>query len=250
MTVRIWGIIFALIVIFFTNCKKFEKNGHMQQPGIALTFDDGRVDNWYRYLPLMDSLGIKATFYICKYKRLTNEQKNKLHAIENRGHEIAYHTVSHYNLVDYIYKYHHTIEELMQKEIECGLKEMNKDGFYPVTFAYPYGVRNGVLDKQLMRYFKSVRALNGTYDYAKSLASTERNDLLYGFGIDKSSNHSDPVLINLLKSAKNNGNCAILVVHDINSNGRLSVSLDRLLKIVQFAKEEKLKFYTVSEISN
>ena len=59
----------ALIISvgLFSGCKKFEKEGHMNEPGIVLTFDDDRVDNWYSFLPLFDSLGVKATFYICKY---------------------------------------------------------------------------------------------------------------------------------------------------------------------------------------
>ena len=53
----------------------------MQSPGIALTFDDDRVDNWFQYLPLFDSLDVRATFYISKYNRLSAEQKNKLRII-------------------------------------------------------------------------------------------------------------------------------------------------------------------------
>ncbi|MEP6677110.1 MAG: polysaccharide deacetylase family protein, partial [Ferruginibacter sp.] len=117
-------------VTLLLGCKKFEKQGFLQQPGIAMTFDDNYVDNWIRYLPFLDSAGIKATFYISNYNRLTAKQIQDLHVIQNHGHEIAYHTVNHYNMVDYVYKYHHSVEDLMQKEIVAGLKMMQKDGFY------------------------------------------------------------------------------------------------------------------------
>jgi peptidoglycan/xylan/chitin deacetylase (PgdA/CDA1 family) len=222
----------------------------MKDAGIALTFDDYRIDNWYEYLPFLDSAGVKATFYICKYNRLTPIQKQKLQEIRNHGHEIAFHSTNHYNMPDYIYKYHHTMDELLYNEIELGLKQMNKDGFYPVTFAYPFGAHNAILDKALGKRFKSVRALNGTMDFTKSLVSTEKNNLLFGLGIDKSSQRSDPDIVNLLKAAINNHHCAILVAHDINTANKYSVTLDRLKKITQFAKENNLKYYTVSEISN
>jgi peptidoglycan/xylan/chitin deacetylase (PgdA/CDA1 family) len=238
------------ICLLFICCTKYEKHGQLKEAGIALTFDDDRVDNWFKYLPYLDSAGVKVTFYVCKYNRLTQEQKNKLLIIQNHGHEIAFHSVNHYNMLDYVYRYKHTTDEMMLNEIECGLKMMNKDGFYPTTFAYPYGAHNGLFDKMLMRYFKSVRALNGTNDFSKSLAPTEKNNLLFGLGIDKSSNRTDEAVLQLIQSASDNNNCAILVAHDINTALKLSVTLGRLKKVIDQAKRLNMKFYTVSEISN
>ncbi|MBS1510801.1 MAG: polysaccharide deacetylase family protein [Bacteroidetes bacterium] len=241
----------ALVVIlgFNTGCKKFEKQGQLQDPGIVLTFDDNMVDNWYSYLPLLDSAGVKATFYICKYNRFTNDQKRKLQEIKKHGHEIAFHTTNHYNMEDYVYKQKHTIDDLMRCEVEAGLKLMNQDGFYPTTFAYPYGAHNGVFDKMLLRYFKSVRALNGTQDYSKSIVPTEKNNLLYGLGIDKSSRRSDQDINSVMESAKDNRACVIFVAHDINTASKYATTLHRLMQILNFAKKHNLKYYTVSEIS-
>lgn len=238
------------ICMLFNGCTKFKKDGQLNQAGIALTFDDDRVDNWFKYLPYLDSANVKATFYVCKYNRLTSAQKNKLTIIQSHGHEIAFHSTNHYNMLDYVYKYKHTTDELMLNEIECGLKMMNKDGFYPTTFAYPYGAHNGLYDKMLMRYFKSVRALNGTNDFSKSLAPTERNDLLFGLGIDKSSKRTDEDVLQLIKSASSNNNCAVFVAHDINTDRKLSITLNRLNKMIDQVKQLNMKFYTVSEISN
>ena len=65
----------AIIIVAFCGCKKFEKEGHCQEPGIVLSFDDDRVDNWFEHLAFLDSSGVKATFYICKYNRFTADQK-------------------------------------------------------------------------------------------------------------------------------------------------------------------------------
>jgi peptidoglycan/xylan/chitin deacetylase (PgdA/CDA1 family) len=201
-------------------------------------------------LPYLDSANIKATFYVCKYNRFTKNQKQKLAVIQSHGHEIAFHSTNHYNMLDYVYRYKHTIDELMLNEIECGLKMMHKDGFYPTTFAYPYGAHNGLYDKKLLQYFKSVRALNGSNDFSKSLAPTENNQLLFGLGIDKSSKRSDEVVLQVIKSAADNNTCAVFVAHDINTNLKLSVTLDRLKKIADYTKQLGLKYYTISQISN
>jgi peptidoglycan-N-acetylglucosamine deacetylase len=247
-------ILFVLLcAISFVNlkCKKFDKpNGQFNVAGVALTFDDDRVNSWFKFLPMLDSAGVKATFYISNYNRFSAEKKKKLATIKSYGHEIAFHTTNHLNMEEYVYKNKHTIEELMTNEIEAGLKLLNKDGFYPTTFAYPYGVHNAVIDKALMKYFKSVRALNGTQDFAKSLVATTKNDVIYGLGIDKGSSRSDADINSVLNSALNNKTCLVTVCHDINTNSSLSVSTDRLKKIIKFVKDNKMKFYTVSEISN
>ncbi len=222
----------------------------MNEPGIVLTFDDNRVDNWVAYFPLLDSLGVRATCYICKYYRFTDDQKRKLSIIKSYGHKIAFHSTNHYNMEEYVYKQKHTVDELMRCEIEAGLKQMNKDGYYLTTFAYPYGAHNGMLDKLLMRYFKSVRALNGTQDFTKSTVPYYNNDVLYGPGIDKSSKRSDADIINILQSVKNNNTIAVFVAHDINSRSKYSVTLARLLKIINFVKANNLKYYTAAEISD
>lgn len=240
----------VLGLIICSGCTKFEKHGQMKEAGIALTFDDDRIDNWFQYLTFLDSANVKATFYVCKYNRFTPVQKQKLAIIQSHGHEIAFHSTNHYNMMDYVYKYNHSIDELIKNEITDGLKLMNKDGFYPTTFAYPYGAHNGIYDKMLMRYFKSVRALNGTTDLSKSLVPTERNDVLYGLVIDKNGRRSDETIMQVIKTASNNGNCAVLVAHDINSGRGLSVERTRLKKIFDYVSQMGMRYYTVSEISN
>ncbi len=251
MAKRFAGItILLLTTLLFAGCTKFKKDGSVKDPGVVITFDDNYVDNWVEYLPMLDSAGVRATFYICRYNRFSAAQKAKLQLIQSHGHEIAFHTTNHYNMMDYVYKHKHTPEEWLKYEIEDGLKLMNCDGFYPQTFAYPAGAHNGLSDNMLQRYFKSVRALNGTNDFSKSLVPTEKNLVLYGLGIDKSSKRSDETVLSVIKSASDNRDCAIFVAHNINGNSPLSVTKERLLKMFAYIKSLGLKYYTASEISN
>lgn len=248
-TLSLWPLL-LLALLLPCACKKFDKQGYMAQPGLAITFDDNYVDNWHKYLPLLDSLGIKATFYISGYHKFNPQQIHKLRFIQQHGHEIAYHTLNHYNLVDFVYKYHHTIPQMIQQEIIPGLLKMNQDGFYPKTFAYPFGSHCGALDKALLQYFKSVRALNGTTNYGLSQAITEKNDILYGLGLDLSSKHTDATIGKMLTNAKEKNTCAVMVAHRINAdNTKLTVTINRLRAISAQAKSLGLKFYTISEIS-
>jgi peptidoglycan-N-acetylglucosamine deacetylase len=118
-----------LILLFFFGCTKYDKPGYMPRPGVALTFDDCYVDEWYDFLPVFDSFHVKATFYISNYQNLTQDQKDKLKILKNHGNEIAYHTLTHPDMVKYLRK--NSMERLEGEEILRGLVLMNADGFYP-----------------------------------------------------------------------------------------------------------------------
>jgi len=131
--------LFAITLIIGPGCKKYVRHGELEG-GLVLTFDDNYVDDWYKYLPLLDSFGVKATFYVSHYPLLSIRQKSRLKIIQQHGHEIGFHTTHHANLVNMIKN--KTLQEVMQKEVKEGLDSMRKDGFYPKNFAYPFGQHN------------------------------------------------------------------------------------------------------------
>lgn len=247
MLFKITITVFSAIVML-ASCRKTDRYGAIAEAGIALTFDDDYVDNWYKYLPVLDSLGVKATFYISSYHKLSAEQVSKLRYIMQSGNEIAYHTTNHINIAKYLES--HTEEELLQNEIYPDLIKMQQDGFFPVVFAYPYGSHNHETDKYLKSYFKSLRALNGSPNLAKSLAPSTNERILFAMEMDISGKRKDWMYDEMLHSASENRNCLVLVGHRIEEgNTNLKVPLSRLLHIVNRSKELGLKFYTVSEIS-
>jgi peptidoglycan/xylan/chitin deacetylase (PgdA/CDA1 family) len=244
-------IFFFLAVLYLctAGCYKYERTGgNVDKPGIALTFDDFSIDNWCKYLPLLDSFGAKATFYISSYHLLTPHQKDKLREIQRHGHEIGYHTTFHNNLSEYVKQ--HGIKDLLEIEIYQDLKKMNRDGFYPTTFAYPYGVHDNYLDAQLLTIFKSLRALNGSKDLGKSVTRTTSNTLLYGLGMDNDK-RSNGTLEKMMDLANQNHNCLVLVGHQIeNPASKFQVPYQKLKCVLQKARNLNMEFYRISEISN
>ena len=77
-----------LSLVIFSACHKEAPQGNLVEGQVALTFDDASVENWYNNLALLDSLNIKATFYISHYHTFGKQQKAWLKEIEKRGHEI------------------------------------------------------------------------------------------------------------------------------------------------------------------
>ncbi len=236
------------IISFSSSCNKADKIPDAPKPGLALTFDDYSVDNWHNYMKLFDSLDVKATFYISNFNKLTAAQKAKLHQLQNHGHEIAFHSTNHVNFVKYLNN--NKSEKLIEEEVTKGLELMNNEGFFPGTFAYPYGAHTDALDKALLKRFKSVRALNGTHDFANSLCPLSGNTMLFSLGIDETSKRKIEQIEELLTKASQTNKCAVLLVHNIQrSDIKMQLPLWKLKRIISTAKSLGLKFYTISEIS-
>ncbi|TDH23264.1 hypothetical protein EXU57_17470 [Segetibacter sp. 3557_3] len=248
MKLQTWGLL-LLVWMFYVGCTKDSvKNGHVDRPGIALTFDDTYIDEWYACLPLLDSFGVKATFYISSYHRFSSAQKLKLKHLQQKGHEIAFHSTNHFDLKQYLNNA--SMDKLIKCEILAGLEKMNADGFYPKTFAYPYGKHTALLDNELGKYFKSVRALNGTTNLAKSLVTGCENRIIYGLGIDESSKRPLSQLLQLVRNAKSGNACAVFVAHHIGTDTlKMQLPVYKLRALIEEAHSLKMSFCTISELS-
>lgn len=252
------GYLILVVGLFFNlSCNKTEAlhidstsvaPAPTQKGGVALTFDDYNIDNWHKYLGLFDSLGAKATFYISNYNLLTVKQKQKLLEIQQHGHEIAFHSTNHPNFLRYADST--GFESLLKNEVNNGLQLMNGDGFYPKTFAYPYGKHNEMIDKLLLKNFRSVRALNGTGKLINSLVSKQGNKILHSLGIDKSSGITTDKLDEWLRIAQQSDKCIVLVAHKIEfDQSKLQIPYTTLKYLLQKSNELNMHFYTISEIS-
>jgi peptidoglycan/xylan/chitin deacetylase (PgdA/CDA1 family) len=246
-TTRFTVSVFLLLCTSFLNsgCEKYVKQGELEG-GVALTFDDNYIDDWYAHLPLLDSFGARATFYVSSYYRLSGAQRNKLKILQQHGNEIAFHTTHHVDMVEFLRT--KTLQQLMKQEVKDGLDSMAKDGFYPKSFAFPYGKHNDLVDAALLSIFRSVRALNGTKDYTQSVCRKKGKTFFRGLGMDDDSkpNH---VITEMLINAKHHHNAVVLVGHRINSRLRPNMSSSKLRFILQQARDLELKYYTIEELS-
>ncbi|MBX9784533.1 MAG: polysaccharide deacetylase family protein [Chitinophagaceae bacterium] len=116
-------LLFALITACcLLSCKRDTvPNGEMSAGFITISFDDNAVANWNEYLPLLDSLGMKATFYACRYHELNAAQKTELHNIESHGDEIAFHTTTHSDMVKALSK--SGMDNLLKTEVKEELEK-------------------------------------------------------------------------------------------------------------------------------
>lgn len=240
----------VLTFSLFTGCSKQIPQGRLDDGYIALTFDDSSVANWYTNLTMLESFGIKATFYISNYHSLTNADKHLLKKIRDNDHEIAYQTTNHKNLVRLLYSSSDGWNKV-EKEINTDLELMQKDGFIISDFAYPYGDYDAALNRGLLKTFRTVRAMTNQTNFYRSLATDAGCDrlVLFGAHVDNQTCLSNGDLARLLTRAKQKKACAILVAHEINRPySKYQIDTNKIKFIADKAKELNLRFITVDEL--
>ena len=224
--------------------------------GIALTFDDNAVTNWYGIQDLLKKYNAHATFYVSSFGGRSEDEINMLKTMKENGHEIAFHGAHHTDVNEYLSD--HSIEEYLNYEIIPGIDLMKNAGLDPVDFAYPYGSENDDVTAVLETYFIHIRgtAYHGSgklkdvdsvfYQYGSNEAH------IYGIGIDDITygNSLDDIYEGILR-AKNEEKILIFYAHTpvVSNPQSYQISHDRLEKILINASENDMKFYKISEIN-
>jgi peptidoglycan/xylan/chitin deacetylase (PgdA/CDA1 family) len=157
-------------IIPFAQTLERRDEGNGGRPAVAITFDDGYVDNHAQALPILVSAGAHATFFIttglidrderviARLKRLWNAPAEEmvgmtwLQVIELRdaGMDIGAHTVTHPNLGD-------LSEQAVSFELSRA-KQLLEDHLRQriVSLAYPFGVPQRNFSQQTMRLARDV----------------------------------------------------------------------------------------------
>ena len=115
------------------------------EEGVAITFDDGYQDNLLHAAPVLQALGLPATFFVVPGRlggmldhdwdeeRSTLMTWDEIRALEQMGFTIGAHTMTHPRLS-------HLSEDGQQAEISGSAEALQDALGHPVTaFAYPFG---------------------------------------------------------------------------------------------------------------
>ena len=87
-----------LTLLFLTSVPAQDNNAapwNNRQCAVALTYDDGLNVHLDKVIPVLDSAGFRATFYIPANSPALNQRLDEWKAIADRGHELGNHTLFH-----------------------------------------------------------------------------------------------------------------------------------------------------------
>ncbi|RLI98050.1 MAG: hypothetical protein DRO99_01685 [Candidatus Aenigmatarchaeota archaeon] len=117
---------------------------------VSITFDDGNMEQYERYLPVLEMFGFKATFYITT-SQIGMKGKmgwDELRGLHDNGHEIGSHTHTHPHMTM-------LRPRLLEDELAKSRKILEKFGAR--SFAYPAGDYDKRVVDAVKRHYESAR---------------------------------------------------------------------------------------------
>ena len=224
--------------------------------GVCLTFDDNYILEWFNALDCLDRYSAKATFFVSHFDKLVDREIGMLKEIESRGHEIGYHTISHFKPTDFVVKY--SIEEYINREISPGMELMFSAGFKPRSFAFPYNDSNDELQIKLLEQFDILR-LRADVLADALYEKSNRNRILRAKSIDLHINSSNPEfkfrilddIVEEFRVASKENKIIATYAHGISNRvvPYHYISMWGLEYLLHYAREIGLNFYTALDLA-
>jgi len=239
------------LVIGLSSCNKQPRT-----PGICLSLDDRSVKGWYALRSTFKEYGAHVTFFVTQFDSLSPSEIQMLRQLQSDGHEIASHGALHVQAEQYIKE--HSYSEYVTNEIDPGISSMQKAGFQPVSFAYPYGSKYWFTDYLLLKKFKTTR---GVAFLKKGQSIADLDDIFYGFDgnrklssleIDGQSPLSQTMITQAMERAQGKEEVLLLSGHqpsDSSEAGAYSFDREVLRFILDQAKSRRLRFYRVKDLA-
>jgi len=210
-----------------------------KRAAVSLSFDDARLSQLDRGMPVLDRFGVKATFYV-SFQRFHQrlEEWKRAAAV---GHEIGNHSLNHACSANFPWNAARVLEnydlDTMEAEIlEASAHIREAVGHDPVTFAYPCGqmfVGRGEACRSyvplIARHFVAGRGWRDEHfndprvcDLAKA-AGTESDGL--GFTELRAA---------VAKAAAQGGDWVIFAGHEVGTGGRQTTLADDLARLCEY----------------
>ena len=206
---------------------------------LSLSFDDGRLSQPDKGIPLLDKYNVKATFYLvpsAMQERLEG-WKNAVH----NGHDIGNHSLTHPCTGNFDWSRDNALENYslatMKKNLDSANKIIKRElGVTPVSFAFPCGQKFVGRGKDTKSYVPLIATLfesgRGWLDEAPNEPSYCDMSQLTGMELDGKS--FDEVK-KIIESAKANGKWLILAGHEMNEGGDQTSLLTTIEAVCKYA---------------
>ena len=214
-----------------------------KRAAISLTFDDARLTQIDRGIPILDEYGFKGTFYVSidNLKQRLDGWKKAVAA----GHEIANHSVKHPCSGNFPFARERAVEdytlEMMRSEFDqasAGIEQLV--GVRPVSFAYPCGQKYVGRGENLKSYVPLVaeKFLTGRGwpdEWANDPAFCDMAQLM-GVKLDEKS--FDEVKA-VMDRTLGNGGWLVFCSHEVAEDGRLVTNSKTLRALCEYGGDPK-----------
>jgi beta-glucosidase len=209
--------------------------------GLSLTFDDARLSQVDKGIPLLDKYDVKATFYLSP-DNITQRLEAWEKAVTN-GHDIGNHSLLHPCTGNFVWSKDKALEDYtlqdMNMELDSASKLIKKMlGIQPVSFAFPCG-QTFVGRGNITRSY--VPVISAKFETGRGWLNEGPNDpafcdmsQLTGMELDGKSFEQIKTLI---EEAKSKGQWLVFAGHEMNEGGFQTSQLSTIESICKYASD-------------
>lgn len=214
---------------------------------IALTYDDGLTTHLDNVLPMLDSAGFKATFYLVPSRNAVSKRINDWKKVASEGHELGNHTLFHPCIAiaegrDYTswVSPEYDLKKYSIKRIVDEIKMANTflraiDGKSSRTIAYPCGDCT-VNDSSYIPYIHDELAGgrgSGRYSDIDNL------DLYQIPAISITDSYNEKQIIDMVDTAMLKGTLLVFLFHGVGGEHNANVSIKKHLALIKYLKQKE-----------
>jgi len=256
MRTKAYRIIAAIIIMFglalnVSLAQIYSDNVHQDKADFAwpegtkmalsLTFDDARLTQADKGIPLLDKYGVKATFYVSPASMMKRLDIWK-EAVSN-GHDIGNHSLYHPCSGNFPWARDRALENYTLEKMRTELDSANKLieqllGIQAVSFAYPCGQKFVGRGLNARSYIPVVASLfetgRGWLDEGPNDPAFCDMSQLTGMELDGKSFEQ---ILSLIENAKSRGQWLILAGHEMDEQGVQTSYLETIEAICKYAAD-------------
>ncbi|WP_373330954.1 polysaccharide deacetylase family protein [Salmonirosea aquatica] len=254
-----------LVLFFFVLGCDSSRDSTRRQGGVALSFDDHFIEEWYQFAPVLARYHAKATFFLSCPTPLSQKEVAMLRTLQQAGHEVGYHGTIHGNAT--LLLRNEGAEGYLNTEIRPGLEYLRAAGFNPTSYAHPGGNHTARADSVLLAQGFTIlrdvaKAERSIYGLPLYHIPPKYHPFVYysaGSGpgvdallIDAEANISRNEIREALVKARDTGTVLMLFghkpLHSAPKPDEYGFQISFMRYLVEQADSLGLRFYTMSEL--
>ena len=238
-------IIFTLSAIAFliTGYSQPAQLWHGKKCAVVLTYDDALDQHLDNAIPVLDSLGLKATFYLTAFSTSMQTRLNDWKKLAANGHELGNHTLYHpciggkgreWVKPDYdMSKY--SVQRMTDETRMTNLFLQALDGKTKRTFAFTCGdmkIGDSSFINGMKNDFVAARAVRNEMHKINEID-------LYNVDCYMVNNHSFEQMKEWVDKAMQTNSLLVILFHGVGGGNSLNVSLQAHREVLQYIKKNE-----------
>lgn len=210
---------------------------------VVITYDDAIDEHLDNAVPLLDSLGLKASFYVTAFSNSVQKRMNEWKTLGQKGHELGNHTLFHpcvggkgrewvkpeYDMRTY------TVQQMIDETRMTNLFLQALDGKTKRTFAYTCGdmkIGDSSFIDAMKKDFVAARAVRNEMHKINEID-------LYNVDCYMVNNHSAEEMIGWVKKAVSTNSLLVILFHGVGGGNGLDVSLNAHRQFLNYLKQNE-----------